>query len=76
MVVAVDQSTIAWSLYAAVDYCMESVWWCVTAWRRKEEVFMFLHCCHVVLLSCLTSEPDGIRFLRVRVHMLITEHGL
>ena len=55
---------------------MESVGWNVTAWRRREEVFMFVHCCHVVLLSCLTSEPEGIRFLRVRVCMLITEHGL
>ena len=75
MVVPVDQGTIAWSLYAAVD-CIESMVWSETAWGRKEEVFMFLHCCHVVLLSCLTSEPDGIRFLRVRVHMLITEPGL
>ena len=72
-VVAMDQS-VTWS-WCVVD-CVESMGWRVTAWRRKEEVFMFVHCCHVVLLSCLTSEPEGIRFLRVRVHMLITEHGL
>ena len=74
MVVAVDQSII-WPVDVAVD-CMESMGWGETSWRRKGEVFMFVHCCHVVMLSCVTSEPEGIRFLRVRVHMLITEHGL